>query len=483
MTHHLLKTRTLLVAVALLTMPLKAARVAVNRFRGGTRGSASRCYSLGIALVLTSALLAGCIGGDGGTEGQTLGYASFDDAANAQGKVLEAVNTDSDIQMKLLQPADPTSVPTGDLPVVLLLYDAGANEPITDADVAIEAMMPAMGHGTSGEEDPTHAGMGIYEGKTVLSMPGTWIINLDVTLADGTPLEFDVEVQGGGDGSMDGSMDHGNMTEDTGPRTFESFAEAREATGTTLEAESVTAPVLTERVEDGFTNALYMEQVPFHVADRPVDTLILEGALEATLPAGAEINATILDPSGEAVDTLVITSQEPTGSLTLDSLPGAGEYVLNVTGHAVNASYALDLTVIYEPLDLTVKLLDPEDPTAATTGKSHLVVLLTDEATGAPVTNADIELTSWMPMMGHGTSGEKDPMHDAHGQYVGISNWKMMGSWLANLTVTLPLGDVLTYEVPIEVTEEGSGDASVEMEHDHGGDGHDHGHGHGGHDH
>lgn len=439
MNSRMLKTRTFLVAVALLAMPL-----------------------------------AGCIGGDGGgADGQTLGYASFDEAANADGQVYQAVNADSAVQLKLLQPADTTSVPTGDTPVVFLLYDADASEPVTDADVTIKAMMPAMGHGTSGEEDPTHRAHGIYQGKTVLSMPGAWIINLDATLANGDTLEFDVEVQAGGGGSSDdGGMDHGNMSMDMGPRTFDSFAKAQAATGTTLEAATVTPPTLTKSAGDTFTDLQYSTQVPFQVADRPVATATLAGAFNATLPAGAELNATVLGPDGSDLGTLVLTPDEPSGELTLDALAGAGSYQLNVTARGLNASYALDLTVTYEPRDLTVKLLDPQDPNAAKTGKQPVVVLLSDASASEPVTTATVDLESFMPMMGHGSSGEEAPTHEAHGQYVGKANWMMMGSWQLNLTVTLPIGDVFTYEVPIEVTEEGSDDGGTEMKHSHGGDGH-----------
>lgn len=160
------------------------------------------------ALVLTVAF-AGCAGGDQAQarscapndEPIELPYDAYSAAKDAPGEVYEANNTDSPIKLKLLKPQDPKNIDEGGLPVVVLLFNSETDEPVTDADFTVKAHMPAMGHGTSPESDPTHEKEGMYIGCTTISMPGDWLINLDPQLSDGTVLEYDVEAQAGNGGS------------------------------------------------------------------------------------------------------------------------------------------------------------------------------------------------------------------------------------------------------------------------------------------
>lgn len=68
---------------------------------------------------------------------------------------------------------------------VTVAYQDGG--PITDLTVTVVPDMPSMGHGSSGNVDPTHVGDGRYEGSANLTMPGEWRIVLDF-VRDGEPV-------------------------------------------------------------------------------------------------------------------------------------------------------------------------------------------------------------------------------------------------------------------------------------------------------
>lgn len=183
------------------------------------------------ALLLTGAM-AGCVGDDSG-DGDAR-FASYDEAKAAVVETYEPIDSDSPVRLGLIEPQDPDAIGTGGLDIVVLLFDSEADEPITDAEFLIEAHMPAMGHGTSPETNPTHDAHGVYVGSTTISMGGTWEVNLDPTLADGTTLDFQVVTNAEGDGSMDGG--HGNMSDGDAPTThFSSYQEAKDAPGRVYE--------------------------------------------------------------------------------------------------------------------------------------------------------------------------------------------------------------------------------------------------------
>jgi copper transport protein len=133
-------------------------------------------------------------------------YASFDDARRAQtlgpytpeiaDSKLETLIPDQaeNVTLNLLVPERVDHLPTGDQAVWLLLSDANASTPITDASLEIRAWMPAHGHGVPEETDPAHVHEGIYEGQTQFTMPGAWQLNVTATLASGDELAYRVPV-------------------------------------------------------------------------------------------------------------------------------------------------------------------------------------------------------------------------------------------------------------------------------------------------
>lgn len=164
-----------------------------------------------LGAVLLAAGLAGCASSS--DSGDTLQYSSYEEAKNAEGTTWEVNNTDSPIELKLLEPSS-TKTSTGETDIVFLLYDSEADEPITNAQFTPQsehdkkcapshsfcAEMPAMGHGTSPEESPQHAEFGVYEGMTTISMSGSWLLNVNPEV-DGQILEFDIDLEGEGSGS------------------------------------------------------------------------------------------------------------------------------------------------------------------------------------------------------------------------------------------------------------------------------------------
>lgn len=50
-----------------------------------------------------------------------------------------------------------------------------------------------------------------------------------------------------------------------------------------------------------------------------------------------------------------------------------------------------------------------------------------------PVTDLSIVMTPFMPTMGHGSSGNVDPVHTARGEYEGRVNFNMLGAWRITL--------------------------------------------------
>jgi hypothetical protein len=198
-----------------------------------TRGPTT---ALLFTVMLATATFAGCVG-DGSDEGTDARFASYDEARDAVVETYEPVNSTSPVRLGLIQPDNPEKIGSGSTDVVVLLFDSEADEPVTDAQFVLNARMPAMGHGTDPETNPTHDAHGVYVGSTTLGMGGTWELNLDPTLADGTALEFDVTAQvEGEDGGGMNDGDENETDEPTGPTTrFNSYEEAKNADGRVYE--------------------------------------------------------------------------------------------------------------------------------------------------------------------------------------------------------------------------------------------------------
>jgi hypothetical protein len=155
------------------------------RRRGTTTATAM------LLTVLITASAAGCVqtaNGDGAR------YDSFEAAMEAPGPRYEPDEQSEaqDINLKILDPRDPSNAKGGMHDIVILLF---TDEPssITDASVAMDSTMLAMGHDTGEDEDPLHDAHGVYAGRTNHGMHGAWEVTFDVTRANGDTATFVVE--------------------------------------------------------------------------------------------------------------------------------------------------------------------------------------------------------------------------------------------------------------------------------------------------
>lgn len=116
----------------------------------------------------------------------------------------------------------------------------------------------------------------------------------------------------------------------------------------------------------------------------------------------------------------------------------------------------------------TIGMITPDkEPPAKieSQGDQKLVFVLWDTDTGEPVTGAENfdalmdencgeqnrdrrGLCAFMPGMGHGTSDEVPPTHDAHGVYTGKTTWSMPGYWVLNFNPTID-GETVHFDVPV----------------------------------
>lgn len=72
----------------------------------------------------------------------------------------------------------------------------GGFEPVTGLTMVVTPEMPDMGHGSSGNVDPTHRASGRYLGTVNFSMSGAWLLHLEIREGDLTlanlELPYDV---------------------------------------------------------------------------------------------------------------------------------------------------------------------------------------------------------------------------------------------------------------------------------------------------
>lgn len=54
--------------------------------------------------------------------------------------------------------------------------------PATDAAFKLTTQMPSMGHGVAGNVNPTLSDDGVYRGSAIFTMPGDWVLQLDVSM-------------------------------------------------------------------------------------------------------------------------------------------------------------------------------------------------------------------------------------------------------------------------------------------------------------
>lgn len=243
-------------------------------------------------------------------------YSSYEDARNAQGPTFEP-REDSTVRLKLLDPSRTEGLEPGKQNVSFLVFDGEADEPVTSGNATLNASMPAMGHGTSPEQDPVHLQHGVWQGSTNFAMNGTWVLNLDLEPENGSWLHWDVNVSVG-NGSM--SMDHGEMSDEP---AFEPY---------------------TERFEDDVSSPNYTRAYDLEVKGANA-TLTLNATLENATPLADELTVSLLDPDGEELGSVTLSADASSGQLAVDDAPAKGTYTLEVHGQAVQAHYVVEAHV------------------------------------------------------------------------------------------------------------------------------------------
>lgn len=422
----------------------------------------SRLALGGLVALLLAAGLAGCVGGDDGdADAADLSFAGYEEAREAPGTVLDPVEGSLEAEVKLLAPPSPDVDSPGRQPVILLVHDPAAGEPVTDATVALEARMPAMGHGTGPEEAPTHAGDGIYEGRTTWSMPGEWVLHMDVELPDGSSASYAPEV-------TVGAHDEGPQREPLDP--YGSFDEVMSAPGTVYEGELVAPAVDNATFTDEVSDAAYERREPVAFEDRPLRSVTVEAELDPGTDLDT-LNVTLVDPSGAPAASVELTASEPAAEAGVED-PSTGEWQVNVTGNGLGASYEVVVEGVYVPPHVDVKTLDPADPTRALTGERPFLFAVFEAHGPSPVSDAEVGFTSRMPDMGHGAPEEEDPTYEGAGQHQARSGFNMEGEWVVTIDVALPTGEEYRYEVDAQVYEPGNAPSGGGG----GGDGSDHDH-------
>jgi hypothetical protein len=96
------------------------------------------------------------------------------------------LNGDPNLVISYVQPTSP-KVGINDFELTLQYKESMMSFPAkTDYTVMIEPEMPAMGHGSPNNVDPTHVADGHYKGQVNFTMTGLWKINL--TIMDGAEV-------------------------------------------------------------------------------------------------------------------------------------------------------------------------------------------------------------------------------------------------------------------------------------------------------
>lgn len=224
--------------------------------------------------------------------------------------------------------------------------------------------------------------------------------------------------------------------ETTGPDApFASFEEALAADGPTFK------PTGTDRTEtgtqEGQVDSLdYQARHPFEVTSDAADAVVVEVRLDAGM-SGAEIDVVLEDADGSAQASASLDADSSQATLEAEQVPGGGEWAVAVSGQGLDGAYTLDIAVHYPSTHpLTVKVFEPEGLPALSAGEQDLVFLLYDADAEAPVADAEVAVESWAVSMGHGTDGETDPVHLAHGIYQGEINPSMSATWEIRIDVT-----------------------------------------------
>lgn len=119
-----------------------------------------------------------------------------------------------------------------------------------------------------------------------------------------------------------------------------------------------------------------------------------------------------------------------------------------------------------EDTPLRLGLIEPNETSEVPQGETNVTFVLWDEDAGEPVEDAAFTIDAFMPMMGHGTAPETDPVPVRNGVYRGSTNLMMGGDWLVYLNATLANGQEVHFTVDLDVAG-GMGDGG-HMDHDKG---------------
>lgn len=394
-----------------------------------------------LALLVMAAALSGCLSSDG-SEGLAADLEGYEEARDAPGLVLDPVQGASDVEVKLLAPASEEVGEPGTQPVVLLAHDPARGEPVTDADVTLEARMPAMGHGTGPEKDPTHAGGGIYAGETTWSMAGTWVLHLEVRLAEGDVLAYEPEISVG---EHEGDPDAGPV------EPFGSFGEVMAAPGTVYEGELLAPPRQSANVSAELTGADHQREEALALDRGELDNVRVTAQLDAQTPIDM-LNVTLVDPDGNPAAVLQLDAQNAQAEASVAEAT-AGDWRLEITGEGIDASYEVHVEAVYHAHHVDLKLLDPADPSQGIGGDRGLLFAVFDAIAPAPVTDAEVNLTARPP---DGTDPfEAAPDHIRHGQHRTATGLDAEGTWQVTVGLELPTGEAHRYAFELQVASTG----------------------------
>lgn len=280
------------------------------------------------ALALLAAPLAGCLGGEDAGSAATEPtpedeapaeplYGSLEEALDQPGPTFAA--EDADLELKLLNPSNTGDVEVATHNVTLALYTPGENAPVEDANVTLNTRMPAMGHGTSPEEDPAHDAHGVYQGLTNIAMDGRWILELAAT-ADNQTSEWSIELLAGE--ASEGRHPLAETVHHRWTETFEGTAEGVD------HGNNWTFPV-------NATGA----------------SVYVNASLEDP-SALDELELVVRDPDGAEFGSATLDQDAPNASVSARSASANGTYDAGIEGRGLDTAYQIEVTVLWTTVEI-----------------------------------------------------------------------------------------------------------------------------------
>lgn len=233
--------------------------------------------------------------------------------------------------------------------------------------------------------------------------------------------------------------------------SFDSFDAARSADGPTYKPDGL--DWTKDDAESGTADdADYSNSHPIPVGSDTAKTLNVTVSLSSPTPLD-ELTFTLLDDGGAEQDSATLTADMPEATFTVEEVSTGGNWSVDVSGRGAGTSYSIDYLIHYEgESPYRLKVLEPLEPIPP--GDAAFTFLLFDIDAGEPIADADLSLQSWMTGMGHGTNNEEaDPVHDAHGVYVGKISPEMAGDWVVRIDYAPSDGEEMRFRPPVDVVE------------------------------